>query len=43
MSGFWDARVALWQPLLTLYHVLGCRVYEDLSAHCGAFGWGVPW
>ena len=26
-----------------LWHVLGCRVFEDLSAICGAIGWGVPW
>lgn len=26
-----------------LWHLLGCRVFEDGSAICGALGWGVPW
>ena len=33
----------LYQYLTILYHVLGCRVFEDYSAICGALGWGVPW
>lgn len=29
--------------MANLWHLLGCRVFEDLSAICGAIGWGVPW
>lgn len=35
--------MTLYDWLALLYHVMGCRVYEDLSAICGLFGWGVPW
>lgn len=26
-----------------LWQLLGCRVFEDLSAICGHLAWGVPW
>lgn len=29
--------------MASLWRVLGCSIYEDLSAICGHFGWGVPW
>lgn len=36
--------MALWDHYLgLLWHLLGCRVFEDMSAICGAIGWGVPW
>jgi hypothetical protein len=29
--------------MASLWRLLGCEVFEDLSAICGAIGWGVPW
>lgn len=26
-----------------LWRILGCRIFEDLSAICANIGWGVPW
>jgi hypothetical protein len=31
-----------WLPAI-LHHLMLCRVFEDLSAICGHFGWDVPW
>lgn len=33
----------LFEYLALLRHLLGCRVFEDLSAICGAIHWTVPW
>ena len=35
MAAFWY--------IANLWRLLGCEVYEDLSAICGALAWGVPW
>lgn len=35
--------MSIYQHLVLLYHLYGCRVFEDLSAICGPFGWNVPW
>jgi hypothetical protein len=34
--------MTFWLPSI-LWHLLGCRVLEDLSAICLNLGWGVPW
>ena len=34
--------MTFWLPAM-LWRLLGCRVFEDLSAICGGLGWNVPW
>lgn len=38
-----EIAVSLYDHIAILYHLHGCRVFEDLSAICGLFKWGVPW
>lgn len=35
--------MTLYAHLATLYRLLACQVFEDLSAICGPIGWPVPW
>lgn len=36
--------MTLWEnTIVILWRLLGCRVFEDLSAMCGGIPWGVPW
>ena len=33
----------LFLHLTWLYRLMGCRVFEDLSALCSHWSWNVPW
>lgn len=35
--------MTLWEFHAILWRLLGCRVFEDLSAICGGIAWQVPW
>lgn len=35
--------MALFLHLIWLWRLMGCEVFEDLSAICGPIIWNVPW